>query len=265
MVRRRALLRMVPCLGRSNTGTVPARPGRADEGQGRDVQDTSREITTELRALAVKGWLAELPEEFQARIAALGRWVTLARGKTLYSVGDMPDALYGVGEGMIDVRLPIDGEEEVTVFRAAPGFWIGDGSLLADIPRLLSVGAAVDSQLFRVPGGALKRSLEAHPGDWRYLHRLAAQNGALSVRTLAETLVLPPQARFARLLLRIADDDGTVQSTQEDLGRLAGMSRAAFRRTFAALIEAGVVETGRGRLSIRDRAALERAAGQTWV
>lgn len=228
------------------------------------MPDPSQAISTELRALAVKGWLAELPEEFQIRIAAMGRWVLLPRGKTLYSVGDTPDALYGVGEGLIDVRVPIDSDEEVTVFRAAPGFWVGDGSLLSDIPRLLSVGAVVDSQLFRVTGATLLRSLDVHPGDWRYMHRLAAQNGALSVRMLAEALVLPPQARFARLLLRVADEEGEVRSTQGDLGRLTGMSRAAFRRTFAALIAAGVVETGRGRLRIRDWAALESAAGRTW-
>lgn len=210
------------------------------------------------------GWLSDLPEEFRHRIAALGRWVTVPRGKTLYSVGDAPDALYGVGEGLIDISVPIDTDEQVTVYRAAPGFWIGDGSLLSDMPRLLTVSAPVDSLLFRVPGPALSRSLESFPGDWRYLHRLAGQNGALSVRMLAEALVLSPKARFARLLLRIADADGWVESTQEDLGRLAGMSRAAFRRAFASLIETGAVETGRGRIRIRDRAALESAAGEVW-
>jgi CRP-like cAMP-binding protein len=207
------------------------------------------------------GWLAGLPVEFQQRMASLGRWISLGRGKTLYSVGDSPDALYGVGEGLIDIRVPIDHEEEVTVFRAAPGFWIGDGSLLSDIPRLLSVSAPVDAQLFRIPGNALMRSLEVTPGDWRYMHRLAAQNGALSVRSLAEALVLPPRTRFVRLLLRIADTDGFVHSTQEDLGRLAGMSRAAFRRNLGALIREGALETGRGRVCIVNRAALEREAG----
>jgi hypothetical protein len=42
------------------------------------------------------------------------------------------------------------------------------------------------------------------------------------------------------------------------------MSRAAFRRTFGALIEAGAVEIGRGRVRILDRAALEEQAGATW-
>lgn len=224
----------------------------------------ARENIRELGLLGEVGWLAELPEDFKLRIAELGRWITVPRGKTLYTVGDVPDALYGVGEGMIDISVPIDAEEQVTVFRAAPGFWIGDGSLLSDLPRLLTVTTPVNSLLFRVPGKNLLRSLEAFPGDWRHMHRLAGQNGALSVRMLAEALVLSPKARFARLLLRLADAEGWVESTQEDLGRLAGMSRAAFRRAFASLIESGGVETGRGRIHIRDRAALEAAAGEAW-
>lgn len=219
---------------------------------------------TSLGLLNDIGWLSELPEEFRLRLAALGRWVAVPRGKILYSVGDAPDALYGVGEGLIDISVPIDTDEQVTVYRAAPGFWIGDGSLLSDMPRLLTVSAPVDSLLFRVPGPAFSHSLENNPGDWRHLHRLAGQNGALSVRMLAEALVLSPKARFARLLLRIATADGLVESTQEDLGRLAGMSRVAFRRAFASLIETGAVETGRGRIRIRDRAALESVAGEVW-
>ncbi len=218
----------------------------------------------ELGVLGDVGWLADLPQDFRLRIAALGRWVAVPRGKVLFSVGDAPDALYGVGEGMIDISVPIDADEQVTVYRAAPGFWIGDGSLLSDMPRLLTISVPVDSQLFRVPGAALARSLESFPGDWRYLHRLAGQNGALSVRMLAEALVLFPKARFARLLLRLASPDGWVESTQEDLGRLAGMSRAAFRRAFASLIESGAVETRRGRVHIRDRAALVSVAGEVW-
>lgn len=217
-----------------------------------------------LGLLGEVGWLAESPQDFRTRIAALGRWIAVPRGKILYSVGDAPDALYGVGEGMVDISVPVDAEEQVTVYRAAPGFWIGDGSLLADMPRLLTVSVPVGSLLFRVPGVALARSLESHPSDWKHLHRLAGQNGALSVRMLAEALVLSPRARFARLLLRLATAEGWVESTQEDLGKLAGMSRAGFRRAFAALIDTGAVETGRGRIRIRDRAALEVEAGKVW-
>jgi CRP-like cAMP-binding protein len=122
--------------------------------------------------------------------------------------------------------------------------------------------AAADSRLFKVPIAAIKWDLSANPSDWMYFHRLTHINGSLCISVLAEVLTLPPRARFARLLLRMLNPDGTVRATQEELGRMAGMSRAAFRRAFRTLIEAGIVETGYAGLRITDRAALEQEAGR---
>ena len=160
----------------------------------------------------------------------------------------------------IDTLIPIGGDEEVTVYRAGPGFWIGDSALLAETTRSITVSAAVESRVFRVPINAVRRALAEHPEDWICFFRLNHANAILAVSILAEVLSLPPRARFARMLLRQAGPDGSVQATQEDLGRLAGMSRAAFRRALSALIEAGALRTHYGGVQIVDRTALQRAA-----
>lgn len=213
-----------------------------------------------LGLLASTGWLSEQPGDFRDRVARIGRWMNVKKGATLYAVGEDPKAVYGLAEGALDISIPISSDEDVTLHRAPPGLWIGDGALLSGVPRLLSVTAASDSRLFRVPYPALRRMLEAHPGDWMYVHRLSTMNAMLCLQTLAEVIALPPRARFARLLLRIAPPDGIVHATQEELGGLAGMSRAAFRRAVRSLIRSGALETGRGTVHIHDRAALERAA-----
>jgi DNA-binding GntR family transcriptional regulator len=61
---------------------------------------------------------------------------------------------------------------------------------------------------------------------------------------------LPPRRRFALLLLRCASPDGVVQATQEELGRLMGMSRMAFRRAFRDLMDQGIVRTDYGRVTV---------------
>jgi len=213
-----------------------------------------------LGVLATRGWLSDQPSEFREAIARAGRWSNLPKGARLYSMGEEPTAMYGLGEGLLDVAIPISEDEEVTVHRAPPGFWIGDGALLSSLTREVSVEAAMDCRVFRVPIAAIQRMLAAHPGYWMYFHRLSSRNVTLAVRVLGEMIALPPRARFARLLLRIASPDGTVRVTQEELGRMAGMSRVAFRRTFGSLIEAGVVETRYGGIQIRDLAALEQEA-----
>jgi CRP-like cAMP-binding protein len=168
--------------------------------------------------------------------------------------------MYGLGEGQLDLAVPISDEEEVVVYRAGPGFWIGDGALLSAVNRRISVTAAGDCRVFRVGIGAIRRSLADTPGDWMYFHRLSTMNATLCIQVLAEVLGLPPRARFARMLLRMAASDGTVRATQQELGQMAGMSRAAFRRAFSGLIAAGIVETQYGGLLILDRARLEAAS-----
>jgi CRP-like cAMP-binding protein len=125
---------------------------------------------------------------------------------------------------------------------------------------MLTVVAVTECEVFRIPQAPLRQVLEENPGDWRCLHHLATLNGLLAVQALAEALALPARPRFARVLLRLALPDGTVAATQEELGRMAGMSRAGFRRALGALIAAGVLETGRGTVRIHDLAALEREA-----
>lgn len=235
-------------------------PGSSPPERG-SAKGAHRAATERLDTLSETGWLSKQPNDFQMRILELGRWTTVPRGQRLYSAGDEPDALYGIGAGHLDLAIPILGGEECVIHRAGKGFWIGDGALPPDAPRTLSVEAATDCRLFRIPFPSLRRHLAKSPADWEYLHRLSTMNAILSVRILSETLSLSPRARVARLLLRTASPDGTVQATHEELGRLAGISRATFRRSLSRLIASGAIETRYNFLRIVDRSAVENEAG----
>lgn len=213
-----------------------------------------------LRRLAKVGWLSEQPGPFQDRVAAVGRWTTFARGQMLYAEGDEATAIFGLGDGLLDVSIPISDEEEVVIYRAPPGFWIGDSAVMAGTTRSISLTAAMDSRVFRVPAAAVHRLIAENPGDWVHLAKLAHQNGTLALTVLAETLSLPPRARFARMLLRLATADGAVHATQAELGLMAGMSRAAFRRAFGDVISSGAVVVDYGGIRIVDRPAIEATA-----
>ncbi len=80
----------------------------------------------------------EQPAELQERIARTGRWMSLAKGARLYNTGEDAVAMFGLGEGLLDIAIPVSDDEEVTVHRARPGFWIGDGALLSSVPREVS-------------------------------------------------------------------------------------------------------------------------------
>lgn len=214
-------------------------------------------------ALLRTGWLSEQPEDFRQRILALGSWRVYRAGECLYEVGDEPNGLFGLEHGELDVSIPISNDEMVVLHRAQPGFWIGDSSTVCRTPRVVSLTAHVESLVMVVPAERLLRHLADRPEDYANLYHLNHGNLSLALRGFAEILALPPRARFARLLLRLASADGTVRATQSELSKMAGMSRSAFRRSFCGLIDAGTVKTDYGAVRILDRKALQFEADRS--
>jgi CRP-like cAMP-binding protein len=69
-------------------------------------------------------------------------------------------------------------------------------------------------------------------------------------------------ARLARWLLsfhdRIGNDEMSI--TQGFIAEMLGVQRTYVTRVISYLVEHGAIETGRGRITIKDRRKLERAA-----
>jgi CRP-like cAMP-binding protein len=210
----------------------------------------------DLSILAQTGWLASQPADFRAWASRAGRWRSFEQGQTLYQHGDPPDGLYGLASGILEIQVPLNADEQITIHRAEPGFWIGESALLARTSRSITVVAAVKSRVFFIPASAMRAILEERPEYWYSFFELSHINATRAVATLAEVFSRSPQERLARMLLRLADADGRVNATQEDLSRLIGMTRSSLRRILGDLIETGAVETGYRSLRVVDRAGL---------
>lgn len=204
------------------------------------------------------GWLAAQPAPFRDWAQRSGRWRLFAKGQSLYQVGEEPEAMYGLGAGALDVLIPVSDDDQVTIHRAEPGFWVGDSGLLAGSRRVISVLAATPCRVFSIPAGAVRRVVEERPDFWRCFYELAHRNGTLAVATLAEVLARSPEARLARMLLRLADGDGHVEATQADLARLLGVTRSSLQRALSRLMVEAGVQPGYGVIVVPDRASLER-------
>ena len=210
-----------------------------------------------LGPLARVGWLSRQPREFQSAISRVGRWREFKPGEVIYLAGDEPDGLYGLADGALQMSFPLVGAEEVVVYRAEPGFWIGEAAILADQPRFVTLVAATAARVLFLPKSALLRMIEADPRHWRAFYEQSVGNQIITVTLLAEVLSLTPRARVARLLLRLADGEGIVEGNQEDLARLLGMTRSSIRRAVGNLVENGIVSSGYGKLVIEERDRLE--------
>lgn len=215
-----------------------------------------------LGILAQKGWLAGQPEPLRDWVARNGRWKTYERGQAIYSHGDPADAVYGLGEGAVEVTLPLVGEEPVTLHRAELGFWIGEAAVLARAPRVITIEAATRSRLFRIPGAALRTLLDRQPEYWSGFCTLSLQNASTAVLALAEALSLTPRARLARMLLRLAGDNDRVDASQADLARLIGMNRSSLRRAIGSLEEIGAVRPQYAEITVLDAQKLRELSNE---
>lgn len=217
----------------------------------------SRPRTPEaLEPLDQVGWLARQPEAFQAWVADNGRWRQFSAGEIIYLAGDEPNGMYGLASGALEITFPLQGEEVVTIHRAEPGFWIGEAALMAGASRLVGLSAALDSRVLHIPLPPLRKLLQNDPANWRILYEQSFDNLAIALTLLAESLSLTPRARIAKLLLRLADDEGRVRGNHDEFGRLIGMTRSSVRRAVASLVEAGAIRSGYRWIEIVDLAAL---------
>jgi CRP/FNR family cyclic AMP-dependent transcriptional regulator len=198
----------------------------------------------DLSILTEIGWLGRQPVSFQ-------------KGRMLYQHGDDPDGLYGLGSGILEIQVPLSADEQITIHRAEPGFWIGESAILARTSRSITVVAAVKSRVFFIPAAAMRAAVDEAPEFWYCFFELSHINSTRAVATLAEVFSRSPQERLARMLIRLADADGRVNATQEDLSRLIGMTRSSLRRILAELTDLGAVETAYRSLRIIDRGRLK--------
>lgn len=188
---------------------------------------------------------------------ASASWKHIRPDGVVYLAGDEPDGLYGLAAGALDLAVPIMGSELVSISRGEPGFWIGEGAILAGTRRALSVSAIQPSTLVFVPRNTLIARLRQRPDWWQPFYELSHANTTLAINLLAEVLALSPRARIARLLLRVGGDSGVVGGRKEDLGRLIGLPRSSFNRELKHFFAEGIIESGYTSIKILRRDALE--------
>lgn len=208
------------------------------------------------------GWLSERSDHLKSWIAANGRRRHAKAGQVIYHAGDAPDGLYGIGSGALDVEFFPDDLQSSVRIRAQPGGWLGQESILPERGREVTLIAPVDSDLFFVSRPALLGLLKEEPDLWSEFYALSIMQKRALMEFLCEALLLTPDARLARLLLRLSPTTPTITASQEDLSALLGMPRTSLRRSLKSLTAAGAIRTGYGHIRVVDRNRLQRMTSE---
>jgi CRP/FNR family transcriptional regulator len=225
----------------------------------------STDDTVELLA-RVPAFEALLPEDLQ-KVAEVAVPRGFEAGQVVFREGDESDTCYVVRTGHARaIRAHPDGRS-ITLANFGPGDIFGELAMFDDERRSATVEAIDDVSAIAVLGADMRRLMREHPDIAVKLviglgRRLRETNERLA-RQSFQTV----QSRVANVLIELIDaaraegaeeGDVLIVATQADLAQLAGSSRESASRFLATLERAGIIDQGRGRLIVREPAALER-------
>lgn len=244
----------------TDDASTPAEPAARAHDRGRPfvvmTGDVKRTPNQPLRLLA-----EESPEEYE-RLLPLLEPLTLNVGFLLYEPGGPIPAVY-FPEGCVTsvVKILLDGRR---IEVGTTGF---EG--MAGLPAFLGAESAPLQCFIQVPGPALRLSTES-------LREAAATGSALhgilqryaqylfnrAAQSLACNRLHHVYSRCARWLLMTHDRVGhdRFELKHQFLALMLGVRRASVSQATEAMQDAGLIRYRRAKITILDRAGLERAA-----
>lgn len=202
---------------------------------------------------------AELSRPELERIAAVAIPRSFPKGVRVFHEGDHSDACYIVREGDLRVTREHSDGRAIALATLGPGDFFGELAMIDGGTRSASVETLSDAQLLALPGSDVRRVIAEH-GD------IAAKLIVAMARRLRETNERVARQSFQTVPSRVAGvlnqllaeeavtplvrDGVTIRLRQSDLAQMAGTSRESVSRFLATLERAGVVQVGRGRVTV---------------
>lgn len=206
---------------------------------------------------------SSLDAELQRQLRERASLRSFSNGQLIQQRGEEADGFWLIESGSVSVGQYLPDGEFRGIALLGPGDSYGELALFARRPRVVDAIARAPTEARFIRGSDFERLLVANPGAMRHLL------GALSLQ-LQEMLDIiagirrgTATSRIAGMLANLsgaAEEPVALSVTQQELGELLGLTRATVNATLRELEQAGLVERGYGRLTVRDPAALRLAA-----
>ncbi len=215
------------------------------------------EVLDFLRSLPL---FSHLNETSARSLAAVCRFRRLEKGEILFLRSDFPEAVYVVRSGRISIVLDSPDGRQPVIDEMRPGEILGELGLLTLKTHSASAAAQSSSQVLVIPREAFLQVIDQDPGFTRLLLELTAQRLHQSAARELALAFMDAEARLARHLLVLETHDhekGYVTVSQEELAHSTGLIRQTVAKALGRWRRQGWLLTGRGRILILNRRALE--------
>jgi CRP-like cAMP-binding protein len=206
----------------------------------------------------VRSWLASTPffggldAGGTARLAAAARRRRLARGETLWRLGEKPDAVAVVVSGSLHV-IRTSERGDTLLLRILRPFEVVGLSTVAGAAHSADLVAGESSAVLTLPGRVLRELFAERPA--LALAAMARLGELLAALTTERSCDL--DQRLLACLRRHARTRRELYLTHAELAAQVGASRANVSRALARLRRRGAVQCGRRRITLIDLGARE--------
>jgi CRP-like cAMP-binding protein len=201
------------------------------------------------------------------RVAEVTRERAYPKNSVILFEDDPGDALYVVAQGQVKVVLIGEDGREVILSVLGPGEFFGEMALIDDEPRSAHVIAMEESSLLVLRREDFQGILKQSPGIALALLRELSRRLRRVDEKVGSLVLLDVNGRVAQLLLDLAAEEGgeriTRRLTHHTIAQMIGSSRETVSRTMRELVDKGLIAVSRKDIVIRDRSALESAAGRS--
>lgn len=224
------------------------------------VPETTEQTATEL--LRSVPLFADLEEGELERFSQVAVPRSFPAGTRVFHEGDSSDACYIVSEGSFRVTREHSDGRAITLATLGPGEIFGELAMLDGDTRSASAESITDGTLLALPANDVRSLLGRNPEiALKLVAGLVRRLRAANMRLSRQSFQTVP-SRVAGILAQLSregqenkDGEGemqevTIRMNQTDLAQLAGTSRESVSRFLAELERAGVVRSGRGRVTV---------------
>lgn len=180
-------------------------------------------------------------------------------GAVLFSPGDSVKGYVIVLEGHVGVQLIGPNGRDLLLYEVAPGQSCIQSTLglLGGDDYSAEATATRPTRLVLLPRPVFLELLDSSPAFRKVVFAAFAERMQAMMQLIETMSFMRVEARLATLILDRADENDALEMTQAEIARAIGTAREVVSRRLDALARKGVLRVERGRISIRDRAALE--------
>jgi CRP-like cAMP-binding protein len=215
--------------------------------------------------------LRALPTEVRGSLLDRCRRRHYGRGAYLVYEGDPGDSLHLITKGRVAVLVGGAQGNPFAVALMGPGDFFGEQALLnARAVRSATIQALEPTETLVINRGDFEELRRRHPEVDRLLIGVLAQMVDRLTRQVAELTETPGTVRIYRRIVALAElygrnrdaPDATVEVplTQDQLASLAGVHLRLTSRVLGEARAAGLLDTNKGRLVVKDLAGLRKRA-----